>query len=97
MYARMFTAYFQPDTLDEVPHIVPDLIVPVVKLQKGYKSFVLTNPTTSKGVIVSMWATEVDRDASEANGFLRAQIAKLGALVASPPVVERYEIAIRSS
>ena len=94
MYARVFSAPFQPDKVDEAIRVVQELIVPVVKLQKGNKSVsFLVDAATGKGMIVTVWATDADRSASETNGFLREQLAKLAVLVAGPPSVERYEVA----
>ena len=93
MYARVFTAHIQAGKLDDVTHVTQNSIIPAAEAQKGFKGLLLlTDPTTSKAMIVSQWATEADRTASESNGFLREQLAKLGAFVAGPPTTERFEI-----
>ena len=93
MYARVFTAQIQTGKLDDVRHVTQNSIMPAAKTQKGFKGLLLlTDPTTSKAMIVSQWATEADRTASESNGFLQEQLAKLKSLVAGPPTTERFEI-----
>ena len=95
MYARIFSAHFQPDKLGEASRVVQELIAPVVQLQKGNKSVsFLLDEASGKGMIVTVWATEADRDASEHNGFLRQQIGKLATLVAGRPSVERFEVVV---
>lgn len=93
MYARVFSAQIQIGKLEDVIHLTQHSIIPAAKLQKGFKSLVLlTDPVTSKAMIVSQWATEADRTASESNGFLREQLAKLSAFVAGPPTTERFVV-----
>ena len=93
MYARVFTAQIQAGKFDDVAQVTRNSIFPAAKTQSGFKGILLlTDATTSKVMIVSQWATEADRIASESNGFLREQLAKLGAFVASSPTTERFEI-----
>jgi heme-degrading monooxygenase HmoA len=93
MYARVFSAQIQSGKLDDVTQLVQSSIIPAAKTQHGFKGLLLlTDPGTGKAMIVSQWATEADRAASENNGFLREQLAKLSAFVAGPPSTERFEI-----
>ena len=93
MVARIFSAQIQTGKLDEVTHLVQNSIIPAARMQHGFKSLVLlTDASTGKAMIVSQWASEADRAASESNGFLREQLAKLGTFVAGPPSTERFEI-----
>ena len=93
MVARVFSAQIQSGKLDDFTHLVHDSIIPAAKAQHGFKGLVLlTDASTSKAMIVSQWASEADRAASESNGFLREQLAKLAFLVAGPPSTERFEI-----
>ena len=93
MFARVFSAQIQSGKMDEVIQVVEGSIIPAAKTQAGFKGLVLlTDPNAGKAMIVSQWASEADRAASESNGFLREQLAKLGALVAGPPSTERFQI-----
>lgn len=95
MYARVFTAQLQAGKLDEAIHIVQDSIIPAAKAQKGFQQlFFLSDSNTGKCHIVSLWASEADRAASEASGFLREQLAKLAAVVAGPPSTERFVVSV---
>ena len=75
MYARTFSATFQPPKLDEVVRAVQALIVPVAKVQGFVDLVLLLDPATGNGMSVSMWAGAADRAASETNDFLRSQLA----------------------
>ncbi|NJM40493.1 MAG: hypothetical protein HC853_06870 [Anaerolineae bacterium] len=96
MYARVFTAQIQTGKLDDVIRITHDSIIPAAKEQHGFKNLtLLIDRAANKAMIVSQWATEADRTASESNGFLREQLTKLGAFVAGPPTTERFELLAR--
>ena len=41
-----------------------------------------------------MWASEADLAASENSGHYQQQIAKLGAVLAAPPVRDAYELTV---
>ena len=72
-----------------------DSIVPASKQQKGFKGFVvLADPNTNKGIAYSMWETEADLKATEANNFYQQHIAKLSGVFAMPPVREIYELIV---
>ncbi len=43
-------------------------------------------------MIISLWESEATRSASETNGFLREQLAKLATVVVGPPTTERFEV-----
>ncbi len=93
MYARVFSGQLQPDKIDEATQIVQESIVPTAQQQQGFKNlFCLVDRTTHKGMIISLWASEADRSASESNGFLREQIGKLAAVVNGQPTTERFEV-----
>ena len=93
MYARVFSGQLQPDKIDEAIQIVQDSIVPAAQQQQGFKNLLwLVDRTTHKGMIISLWASEADRAASESNGFLREQIGKLAAVISGPPTTERFEV-----
>jgi quinol monooxygenase YgiN len=93
MHARVFSAQIQPSKLDDVIQLVQNSIIPAAKAQGGFKDLILlVDSSTDKAMIVSQWASEADRAASESNGFLREQLAKLSAFVAGPPSTERFTI-----
>jgi heme-degrading monooxygenase HmoA len=74
-----------------------DSIVPAAKQQQGFTSaLLLTDSRSGKGISVTLWETEADQVASEASGYFQEQIAKLGGVIAGPPVREAYEVSVRA-
>jgi quinol monooxygenase YgiN len=47
-----------------------------------------------KTIGYSMWQSDAALAVSESSGHYQAQIAKLGAVLASPPVRETYELTV---
>ena len=97
MNARVTTLQLQSGKIEEAVSLFNGSIVPALKQQAGFQSaWLLTEPQQSKVISITMWATEADRLASEANGFLRTQLGKLGQIVASAPVAERYRVSAQA-
>ena len=93
MYARVFSGQLQPGKLAEATRLVQESIIPVARQQQGFKDLLwFIDRNTGKGMIVSLWATEADRTASETNGFLHEQLAKLATVVVGQPTTERFEV-----
>ncbi len=97
MFARVFTAQVQPDNLSAMRQVVEYAVIPATRTQAGFIGLLfLTDAQLGKAMIVSQWATEADRTASESNGFLGEQLAKLGAFVAGSPTTERFVVSCQS-
>ncbi len=95
MHARVVTVQIQPGKMDEMISIYREFIVPAGKQQKGFKgTTLLTDPNTGKSVSISLWETEADMKAGETSDYLQEQFAKVGAVIAAPPVTEHYEVSV---
>ena len=71
-------------------------VVPAMREQPGFRSIlILTDPETDEGCTVGLWETEEDARVFESSGVYREQIAKLGGLLAEPPVRKVYEVSIQ--
>ncbi|MFL5805418.1 MAG: antibiotic biosynthesis monooxygenase family protein [Roseiflexaceae bacterium] len=91
MYARMTTFHTQPGTIDEAIHIVQNAVLPAVRQQPGFKGgLALADYSTGKLIGITLWETEADMLASEANGYYREQVGKIGSFLAGQPVREAY-------
>jgi heme-degrading monooxygenase HmoA len=65
MYARVTNIRFPPEMKAEVSSVVQGL-APIMKQQRGFESLqVLTDPNAGEGIIVSLWETQADAEASE--------------------------------
>jgi len=90
MYARMTTFHVQPSTVDEALRIVRDAF-PITKQQQGFKGgLALADYTSGKLIGLTLWETEADLLANEANGYYRDQVGKIGSFLADQPLREVY-------
>ena len=90
MYARMTTFHVQPGTIEEAIRIVQDAL-PITKQQRGFKGgLALADYTTGKLIGITLWETEADLLANEANGYYRQQVGKISAFLADQPLREAY-------
>jgi heme-degrading monooxygenase HmoA len=90
MYARMTTFHVQPSTIDEVLRIVQDALL-ITKQQQGFKSgLALADYSTGKLIGITLWETEADMLANEANGYYRDQVGKIRSFLADQPLREAY-------
>ena len=95
MFARVVTSQIQAGKIDEWLALIRDSIVPALKEHDGFLGFVaLADREHDKTIGYSMWQSEAALAASESSGHYQAQIAKLGAVLASPPVREAYELTV---
>jgi len=95
VYARVVTNQIQAGKIDEWLALIRDSIVPSLKEQEGFLGFVtLVDREHGKTIGYSMWESEAALAASESSGHYQAQIGKLGAVLASPPLREAYEVTV---
>jgi quinol monooxygenase YgiN len=91
------TNQIQPGKMDAWVDLIRNAVVPSLKEQPGFRGFVaLVNREAGKSIGYSTWETEQDLVASEASGSYQQQIAKLGAVLAMPPVREVHELVVVS-
>ncbi len=83
--------------MDEASRIVEDLIVPVLKAQKGFKGqLLLTQRDSGKAVSINLWETEGDLTAFETSPRYRELMGKLAGVLVGPPAGERYEVSVEA-
>ncbi len=58
MHARITTLQSTPDHIPEVQHYLEDTILPVLRLQPGFKRLVLLRDADDKVVTITFWATD---------------------------------------
>ena len=93
MYARTGSSQMKPGKMDEAIGMYRDSVVPMLKKQKGLKGlYWLTDRSTDKYTVITLWETEADMKATETSGLLQEVVAKFGAFVAAPPIIDRYEV-----
>src|SRR5262245_48518334 len=97
MYARVTTLQSLPDRLDEGVRIFAAL-TPEIKSQQGFVStLLLIDRAVNKAIVMTLWETQADLEASEANRQQQLANPSAAALLAGAPVVAVYEVAMRVS
>jgi heme-degrading monooxygenase HmoA len=103
MYARITVLEWKPghrpEGMEEIITLVREKIAPEAKQQKGFKGLLgLLDRRRVRGMVISLWETEADLQASEASGFYRAQLAAVGPLYgvsATLSYEETYEVVVQ--
>jgi heme-degrading monooxygenase HmoA len=96
MYARVTNIRFPPEMKAEVSSVVQGL-APIMKQQRGFESLqVLTDPNAGEGIIVSLWETEADAEASEATSSYIGQMSMMSSFLREPLVPKTYEVSVKT-
>jgi heme-degrading monooxygenase HmoA len=97
MFARAVNIQFQAGKVDEASHIVQDLIVPVLKAQKGFNGqLLLTQRDSGKAVSINLWETEEDLTSFETSPLYRELMGKLAGVLLGPLSGERYKVSVQA-
>jgi len=95
VYARVANIRFPPDVRNEVIRVGSGL-TPILRSQRGFKGLqVLTDPEAGEGMIVSLWETEADAEASEATPSYVGQMSMMSSFLYEPLAPETYEVNVR--
>ena len=95
MIARVTTLEGSPDEQRSAVQWFEDHVLPVTRERVGYRGILLlVERGSGKAVSISLWDSDDDERASEEGaGRLRAQaVDVMGG--STPPVVERYDVAV---
>ncbi|HLW03616.1 MAG TPA: hypothetical protein VKT82_33525 [Ktedonobacterales bacterium] len=93
MYARVTSGQLHPDKIDEASRMYEESIVPALKQAKGFKALLaLTNRATGKGLVIAMWETEAEMQASQTSGLYQEQMMKMAHVLVGMPSFETYEV-----
>jgi hypothetical protein len=97
MYAIAVTAQVQLDKTDEAAAIFRDSVVPAYRQLDGFQSaLLLIDPATGKSLGLSLWDTEVHRNAIQSSGALQQQLARFASVLAAQPVPIPYEVRVQT-
>ena len=96
MYARVIQFPLKPESVTEAVDYFQNSVGPALKELDGFKnSRMLTNPSTNKGLMVTIWESEAHRQAAETSGFLQGVLKQMGAYFAGPPTIDYYEVNVQ--
>ena len=94
MHARVTSVSVQPDKVAETTRIYNESILPAIKAAGGNRGvFLLIDPTTGKGLSVTLWESEADGQAYDTSGTYREQVGKVSPFFSAPPSLATYEVA----
>ena len=92
MYAKVTNIKFPPAVTTDVVRVAQGL-ASVLKNQRGFESFqLLTDPNGGEGIIVSLWDTEADAEASEAGSSYIGQMSMMSSFLYEPLAPKTYEV-----
>ncbi|GAB3911247.1 hypothetical protein GCM10028803_52190 [Larkinella knui] len=96
MYARVIQVPLKPDTINEATAYFRDSVGPALKELAGFKnSRFLTDSTTNKCLMVTLWESEEARTNAETNGFLQGVLKNMGSYFAGSPAIDYYEVGVQ--
>ncbi len=98
MYARVTTSQINPDQTDEATNIVRDSLVPAAEQQKGFAGYLLLGDRgTGKGISITLWETEADREASgPGSNYYSELMPKMMPLFTAELIVEDLEVLVQT-
>ena len=96
MYARVMNIRFPPNLKAEVASVAHGL-APIMKQRRGFKGLqVLTDPSLGEGIMVSLWETEDDAEASEIHSSYIGQMSMMSSFLDEPLVPKTYEVSVKA-
>ena len=96
MYARVIQFPLKADSITDAVNYFQDTVGPALKELDGFKNGrMLTNSTTNRGLMVTIWASEAQRQAAESSGFLTGILKQMGSYFDGPPSVDYYEVDVQ--
>ena len=95
MYAKVTNIKFAPGMRTEVVRVAHGL-APILRGQRGFEGLqVLTDPNEGEGIIVSLWETEADAEASQSSSSYIGQMSMMSSFLYEPLVPKTYEVSVR--
>ena len=95
MRARVTSLQLDPNMTDGGIEFLEELLIPKLKVQKGFRGFLGLTNTEGKALTISLWETEADMTATESTGWYQAQVVKAAPLLSDEPELEHYEVRIK--
>jgi heme-degrading monooxygenase HmoA len=91
VYARMNTSRWNPEQRENGLKLTSDTIIPSYAKQPGFRGYVLLlEPDGDKGIAITLWDTEEDREASISVAL--EMTSELRGVLLERPLTENYEV-----
>lgn len=96
MYARLITAYVQPDKMEAFPPRFSEVLLPGISREPGFKGiYVMEDADHARIVALVLWESEADAIAS-IEGYMQERLPKMADLLVSRPTAETLEVILRA-
>jgi heme-degrading monooxygenase HmoA len=96
MYARVTNIRFPPEMKAEVSSVVQGL-APILRRQRGFEGLqVLIDSNAGEGIILILWETEADAEASEDTSSYIGQMSMMSSFLHEPLVPKTYEVSVKT-
>ena len=93
MHARATIAHYHPGTQDEATAILRDIMLPQAREQQGFKgALILNDVIMNKAIIITLWETEADLEASQPPAEIMDAIERLGQLLTDQTTQGVYNV-----
>lgn len=97
MYARVTTAIFQRDKFDDAVNYFRDHLAEI-RQQRGNRDLLfLLDHASGKSLIVTLWESDADREASESSGYYAARMKELAQYLIGQPTRDVFEVTVDES
>ncbi len=96
MNARVTNIRVSPNMKAEVVAVARGL-APILRSQGGFEGLqVLIDPNEGEGIIISMWETEADAQASEASSAYIGQMSRMSSFLYGRLTPKTYKVSVRA-
>ncbi len=96
MHARLITMHLTHGNADELETLYRNSILPALREQQGFVETNFGIDKNGKAVAFVVFENEADAVLSEENGYLGQQIAKASPFLDYPPIVEYFNLLVKS-
>jgi heme-degrading monooxygenase HmoA len=69
-------------------------VLPVLREQPGYEGLYVLATEEGRALLMSLWQSEKDAEASVRSGYYGEQISKFGTVFRAPPGREGYDVVV---
>jgi heme-degrading monooxygenase HmoA len=95
VHAKVVTIQIRPGKLEGAMAIYRDAVLPALSEQRGFRGTqLLTDATSGKGLMLTLWETEADMTALEVSGAFQVLLAKFQSVLGAPATREHYEVSL---
>jgi heme-degrading monooxygenase HmoA len=93
MHARVMSGQVQPEAIEEFERVIEESVLPCAREQQGFRGAVeLIDRETGRGMLITYWESAEDLIATESNGYLNTQFARVVPYLKGPTVRESFEV-----